>query len=407
MTPVVRAVDSPHELRRGRWFGGRRPVAGGSVWPGPRQELLLKAALLEGDAARRAWLEWADGADLGRVEGRSAKLLALAHRNLLAQGVHDPRLERLKPYRRRTWGRNQQIFQRLNRALGVLHASGIETLVVKGAALVPCYYRDASARGMGDFDVLVREDRFQEAYEALRESGWSSRYWLPEHFDTRFEHAIALFDADGYSIDLHCHLLMACCGRGADDPFWEASVPATIAGVETRTLCAADHLIHACVHGMNWVNEAPLRWVADAVTVIRSAPDGIDWEHLIRTSRQLRLTSPVVEPLEYLARTFGVPIPPAVRDRLHAVPVTRADRQRFRLWTRNRRGRPVALFLHHYHMYARGVGEAGLAERVRSVPEYLRFWAHTDRLWRIPLRLGLKAWRVIGYRLGLYRYWDG
>ena len=405
MRPAERVAEPTAFDLSGRWFAGRGHVAADSVWPGPREELLLQSALLEGAAALDAWRAWSAGADLDRIDGRSAQILPLVYRNLSRERSRDPGLEALKPRYRFTWARNQQVFRLLKLTLQRLHAAGIETLVVKGAALIPCYYEDAGARGMGDFDVLVREERFQEALEMLREMGWMSPYWEPEHFDTRFKHAINLLDSDGHSVDLHCHLLMACCARGDDTDFWEGSRPVTIAGVETRTLCAADHLIQACVHGLNWVKDPPLRWVADAVTLIRS-PEGIDWERLIRTTGRLKLTIQVVESLAYLERTFGPLVPVEVVGRLRAVPVTRADRQRFRLGTKNRRGHPLALFLHHYHMYARGVGEAKPGERLRAVPEYLRFWAHTDRLWKIPLRLGLKGWRVVGYRLGVYRYWD-
>ena len=58
--------------------------------------------------------------------------------------------------------------------------------VVKGAALIPLYYRDSGVRGMGDFDVLVPERRFRDAAAALGEAGWGTRFWRPDRFDTRF-----------------------------------------------------------------------------------------------------------------------------------------------------------------------------------------------------------------------------
>lgn len=354
MRPAERVPEPNGFDLSGRWFAGRGRAAVASVWPDSRDELLLKSALLDGEAARRAWRSWSDGMDLGRVDGRSAQILPLVYRNLTRGRPMDPSLEALKPHYRFTWARNQQVFRRLNASLGRLHAAEIETLVAKGAALIPCYYRDAGARGMGDFDVLVREDRFHDALDELRDMGWLHHYWEPEHFDTRFKHAINLLDAEGFSIDLHCHLLMYCCAPGDDANFWEGSRPVVIAGVETRTLCATDHLIQACVHGLNWVKDPPLRWVADAVTLLRSE-EGIDWERLIRTSSGLKLTIQVVESLGYLERTFGPLVPADVVARLRAVPVTSADRQRFQLGTKNRRGHPLALFLHHYHIDRKSV----------------------------------------------------
>jgi hypothetical protein len=54
----------------------------------------------------------------------------------------------------------------------------------------------------------------------------------------------------------------------------------------------------------------------------------------------------------------------------------------------------------------RGVGQIGPFKRMTTIPQYLRFWAHTDRLWKIPSRLATKALRAVGNRFGLYQYWD-
>jgi hypothetical protein len=57
-------------------------------------------------------------------------------------------------------------------------------------------------------------------------------------------------------------------------------------------------------------------------------------------------------------------------------------------------------------MFHRGVCDVGPVARVRAFPDYLRFWAQTDRLWKIPVSLSVKGMRVLGRRLGLYEYWD-
>ena len=88
------------------------------------------------------------------------------------------------------------------------------------------------------------------------------------------------------------------------------------------------------------------------------------------------------------------------------VPVSFSDRLRFGVWMKSSRGRPLALLLHHWTMFSRGLGRAGAVERARGLHAYLRFWANTDRIWKIPAVLATKGVRVIGHRLGLYRYWD-
>lgn len=407
MSPTVTRA-SPPDLRRaldGRWFSGRGRPAEGTVWPTPRQELLLRSALLAGDAARSAWARWSADAD-GGVDPSSIQLLPLVYRNLVEQGVRDERLAALKPRYTATWAQNAKLFRLLAETLRGLHRAGIPTLVVKGAALLPLYYRDSGVRGMGDFDVLVPERRFRDAAAALLGVGWGTRFRRPDLFDTRFDHAIAFLDAAGNSVDLHCHLLMACCEPGADDAFWDASQPLAIEGVETRTLCATDHLIQACIHGLNWVRVPPLRWVADAIKVMRGEPGGIDWDRLEDQARSRELALPLEATLSYLHRTFDASVPEDVLRRLAGAPVSRTDRMRFAFWAENPRGRPLGRLLHHYVMYTRGVRGTGPLGHVGALPAYFRFWTRTDRAWKIPFQLGLKSVRAVGHRLGLYRYWD-
>lgn len=401
MDPVV-----TQKYARGAWFEGASRPAAGAVWPGPAQELLLRAALSQGAEAAEAWRRWTESVDPDEIDPASAQVLPLVYRNLVDQGIEDDRLASLKPRYAVTWARNQRNFRLLNGILERLGAAGIETLIFKGAALIPLYYRDSGVRGMGDVDVMIRPERFSDALHLLGEAGWKTLSWRPEVFDTRFQHALALYDEIGNSVDLHCHLLMACCEPGADLPFWEASRPFQVEGAPTRTLCTTDHLLQACVHGLNWVQVPPIRWVADAITMLRVAPDEVDWDRAHRLALERDMALPVREALGYLHRAFDAPVPADTLRRLGSIPVSYSDRLRFGVWMKSSRGRPLALLLHHWTMFSRGLGRAGAVERAHGLPAYLRFWANTDRIWKIPAVLATKGVRVIGHRLGLYRYWD-
>jgi hypothetical protein len=375
-----------------------------SVWPDARQELLLRAAVGAGEPALAAWTEWRRQVDPGAVDPASRRVLPLVYRNLARQGVADRQLAELRPVYRLTWLKNQQLFRALREILATLHRAGVATLVLKGAALGPLYYEDEGARPMSDLDVLVPEAALQRAVGVLRDAGWSTFHWRPEYFDTRFEHALPLLDGGGQSLDLHCHVLETSCERDADACFWEGSVPATIQGTATRTLCPTDHLLHACVHGVLWVTTPPITWVVDALTVLARA-DRIDWNRLAEVARSRGATLAAAAPLEYLASHFRAPIPPAIVQRLREFPAAAAERRRYEMWMQNRRGRPGLLLRYHWSMFRRGVGSVGPLRTAAAVPAYLRFLTQTEP-WRAPFVLGAKGAHLLAYRLGLYRYWD-
>ncbi len=78
--------------------------AAGLTWP---QYLLLTASLRENDAALNAWHEWRSIVDLQTVDRGSTRLLPLLWHNLVAMGVDDPLMPRLRGIYRHTWFSNQ------------------------------------------------------------------------------------------------------------------------------------------------------------------------------------------------------------------------------------------------------------------------------------------------------------
>src|SRR5438046_343051 len=83
----------------------------------------------------------------------------------------EPALVTLKSVYRHQWVANHRRLQRAGLGLEVLAEAGIETMVLKGAALAPGYYGDIAARVMLDVDILVRAERAREANDALCSAG--------------------------------------------------------------------------------------------------------------------------------------------------------------------------------------------------------------------------------------------
>jgi Uncharacterised nucleotidyltransferase len=108
-----------------------------------------------------------------------------------------------------------------------------------------------------------------------------------------------------------------------DEDLWTASKPLTVAGVDTRALCPADQLLHICVHGVS-ATPAPMRWLADAVIVIRTSGDQLAWERVIDRAIARGCTVALLDALIHLEG--HVSIPAWVIDRLRAAPASRAER---------------------------------------------------------------------------------
>lgn len=353
-------------------------------FPSAEQELLLRAALLEGEPAERAWVEWRGRHEDEQFDPASFRLLPLVYRNLSALGSDDPWMGRLKGLYRRSWFLNQSLFTRAAGALERLEAADIPTLLLKGAGLSAAHYRDLGVRPMDDVDMAVPRERAGDALAVLAAAGLHpTRLVGAEHLSVA--HAETLVDEAGNHIDLHWSVMWRA---GPDEELWQAAVPVELRGVATRTLCATDHVLQTCAHGAYWNQIHPLRWVSDVAAILRS-PDEIDWERLVRLAERRELTLPVGDALGYMQERFAAPVPADLRDRLRAQPVRALRRASYRVErlppSPLRSAGLMVVYLDVYRSGARALGRRPrVAEFVASVQRHLE----VDGVRQLALRIG-------------------
>lgn len=340
--------------------------------------MLLRAALLSVPEALDAWRAAGAWLDPARMDAGSRRLLPLVWANLTRQGVRDPELDPLASLYEETRARTQARLASAGQLLEALHAAGIPTLVLKGAALVMGYYRDAGVRPMSDLDVLVPTSGATRAAEVLRARGWSPRHPL-RPLTIRMVHSAVFDDARGHAVDLHWHVFPECCRPNDDDVLWARSIAIEIDGVGTRALAPADQLLHVCVHGEKWVRVPGIRWVADAVAVLRGGE--VDWRHLVGQAVRRRFVLRLSRQLAYLREALDAPVPGDVLATLAAAPVSFLERLEQALGVRERL--PSSSLLAHWLTHARSA-PLGLAGSVVSFPRYLQAIWHLDRLRQVP-----------------------
>jgi len=77
-------------------------------------------------------------------------------------GVKDPLMVKLKEFYQLTWCENQILFHNMAGLLDRLHNAGIQTMILKGAALLLLYYKDYGLRPMLDLMYLFIRHRLQQ-----------------------------------------------------------------------------------------------------------------------------------------------------------------------------------------------------------------------------------------------------
>jgi hypothetical protein len=350
---------------------GNRPTA--------EQLLVLHAALDPAPAAALAWQRWREAVEFDAVDHGSTRLLPLVYRNLGA-GAFDVEVGgRLKGLYRRSWSHNQLIFKRAAEAIGLLAEAGIETLITKGASLAILSYGEVGVRPMDDVDVLVPIERTAEAIELLSGAGWS-----PDHDDplawAEVHHSLGFAGAERGNVDLHWFSLWQ---PASDVELWRASVPLELSGAATRAPCPADQLLLTCVHGTPWSPLPPFRWIADAVTVIRSAGERLDWDRLVAEAERRRVTVAAGAALAYLGEEFGAAIPSTALARLRTAPASRHERAAFRAACQP--DSPLRTLRMAWDRYRRLRDLDTGAPRPGNFADFARrFWG-LESVWQLPL----------------------
>ena len=357
----------------------------GGCQPTPLQALLLRAALLDGEAAFKAWRQWYGENGLERLDHGSFRLLPLLYWNLHRQGVQHPMMGILKGIHRRAWVENRLLYRRLAPMLETIHRAGIPTLLLKGASLGRLHYPDVGLRPMNDLDILVPEARTMETIRLLEERGWrqtTNGSFRMRESDLSFRHSLAFVNAEGLEIDLHWHALYLACFQGADEVFWRDSVPMDFEGIPTRALCPTDQLIHACAHGLIWCEIPPVRWAADAVAVMRSSE--IDWQRLASLTEKLRLVLPVQEGLRYLAESLDVEVPAAAWDSFAGLEISRSEVLDYqRLQNPMQLQSPLDTFRAVYGRYRRNATARFPLARLSEFVRFLQFHWQVENTWQV------------------------
>jgi len=336
-------------------MSNQRPSPRGT-WPGPDEELVLRAAIAEDEGAIAHWETWLHRNDIDRLSFASYRLLPLVYRNLSRFGYVSPVMAKLKGAYRQSWVRNQLLLETTAAVVGELAEIGVATVLLKGLPMALRTYGDVGARSMGDADLLVRPERAVDAFAWLNSAGW-----VPTRggrFDPARRSSVGLASRDGLEVDLHWYPIADRPFPAAADPFWEGAGPLGVSNIEAVN--PTDQMLLALVQGLTWEKDLPIRWIPDVVLSLRRHGDELDWARFLDLAARIGVSTHVGRGLAYLDATFDdVPIPLHVRPALRrrARPLS----ERAELWFRLRKGPqypwgglPATWFQYQHRMRAAG-----------------------------------------------------
>ena len=262
-----------------------------NLLPTVEQTLLLRACLHEAGAGAWTALDQRLGPQgLGAFLSANRKLLALLHRADLRDGQ---RLGLAADLRRRLAAialredlRSAAFHRGAHSTVRTLTESGLDVLVLRGAALAELAYPAPHLRHCHDLDVLVRSADVSRDGDVARD-GFEGRATLHR---SAFSHPRAQAD---------------------DGPLWARSRALDLGGHQEMVMAPADLLVHVCGHAYFSESRDSLTWVTDAWFTLASWPD-LDWALVAGSAQERNLGVPLALLLGYLRRQLGAPIPPGM-----------------------------------------------------------------------------------------------
>ena len=179
--------------------------------------------------------------------------------------------------------KNTQLLHELSNVLTELRKAGLSNIVLKGAHLAETVYGNPALRPMDDVDLLVKRADLASVENKLRELGYVHPEHFKEHTKLDSHHLPAFAKPGGKAvIEVHWAIPPSQLLRIDLEGLWQRSQPATIAGVETRTLSSEDLLLHLCVHAsVHHRFGVGLRALADIREVIQHHGNRLNWKELV------------------------------------------------------------------------------------------------------------------------------
>jgi hypothetical protein len=218
--------------------------------------------------------------------------------------------------------RNCYLASELVEILAALRRRGIESLAIKGPALVMRAYGNLSNRDFSDLDILVHPHDFEKSRLVLHEREYRAepQTTSPRELE-RMNHEIFVRCEGGVTVELHWQLTADLQRiRIPLEGLWSRSQTVLVLGHLISTLGIEDTLLFLCLHGFKhrWYR---LKWLADIAYLMRSEED-VDWRALLSRAAEIGCRRLLVVGLGLAANVFACAIPSPIQAAASADPLT-------------------------------------------------------------------------------------
>ena len=359
-------------------------------WLTREQKLLLRACLLQGEDVIKAWQEWITIVNIEDLDSDSNCLLPLLYRNLSAHQINHPEMARLRGIYRSKWYKNQLLIQKITNILNYLQAANIETILLKDVAINLQYYPHIALRSIYNFDLLIRTKNASKTIDLLNKLGWEYSDNLP--IRTVVGNAAILKDKSGCRLSIHYPVDLDAIQQNTEHNFWEEACINKVGEMSTYLLNPTNQLLQVCLQALSFGQVSTAVWVADAIMILNSSGDKIDWNQLINQAKKRQIVLPVKKTLPLLHEILDTPFPEAILQEIEQLPISKLEQREYQII--NHKPYPfIDTFLSRYYLYSRLVNNSNVQLNLIEFTRYLQAVWGLPSFWQVPFQVVIKAIR--------------
>lgn len=337
----------------------------------------LLHAILEQDpkTAMSHFEAWSSSICMDDIEGGSFRLIPMLYKTISPLKPTFPEQERMKGiYRYFLFQSRLQMHQSLE-ILDAFEQAKIETMLLKGAALIAAYYESPALRPMNDIDLLVKSKDAEAAFEVLLSLGWKCQSHRDFQQAFHSTQSISLKKEGSVDVDLHWNVIYQVTWENSEKLYWQESEKADYLNRSVLILKPEMQILHNLAHGLRWNPMSAIRWIPDVMLILKKRKEEIDWDHLLYLAGERRLIAPLRHGFHLLTSEFNTVVPAPFMEKLHALPISKREQKLQDALLNSSR---FNLFQVQWHIYWLQSEGHPLFKRLVRLPAYVKNRTNCD-----------------------------
>lgn len=300
-------------------------------FPNKEEEFFLKMLLSSENDFPELCRQWRGRIVFDDLDKAVLKLIPFLSLRLKDLNIPDDEIKMIKGIYKHTWYKNLLVTDSAKHVVSLFSKEKIPVILLKGVPLLANAYKNTAARAVGDADILIDPKHVEKAVELMNADGWEYFYQSPfsrnrisNPLANRYIKEITFINKQNVQIDMHWSLFFFSLKENKEHPMsydevFKHSVDFELKGVNCKAPCNEDMLIHVIVHGSEQIFQRTLRWVLDAVIIIRNTP--IDWKFLIERIKKFDVAVELNVAFSYLLKNYSVDVPESFIKELYGLPL--------------------------------------------------------------------------------------